>query len=176
MTPEGDVFILTPPEPDDRVTREARRRALRAQAKEIISEGALFNAESWELFLTLIEEGYTLEEIAENTALPSWATLRRWIRSSPEREAEYKRARDVSADHLESRLLTLAYDTNDKEDVAVAKFKADIIKWVIPRRSKRYSDRIEQEVTGTALAAPTLVFTRYEDDGSDGAGNEDTDT
>lgn len=174
MSGEHEIFILTPPEPDDKVTKEARRRALRAQAREVISEGELFNPDSWELFLQLIEDGLTLEEISENQSLPSMTTLRRWIRSSPEREAEYKRARDISADQLESQLLTLALTTTEREDVPAAKFKADVYKWIIPRRSKRYSDRIEQEVTGTALAAPTLVFTRYEDDQQ--PDNEDTDT
>ena len=141
-----DFHLEPPPEPQ---SFESRRRALERRAHEISGDGALFNEASWNLVLELIEEGYTVKEIDDNADLPSWSTIRRWMRSEPERMEQYREARDVSADTMESEILGLAKYTNDKEDVPAAKFKFDVLKFAMARRApKRYGDKISQEVSG----------------------------
>lgn len=132
-------FELTPP--PDYESYDARRVRMERRAREIEGDGVLFNEASWAVFLDLIEEGYTSTEIDECEALPSWSTIRKWMRAEPERRAQYRQARSLSGDALEGQLLGLAMATVDKDDVPVNKFKADTLKWVMARRSPRdYGD------------------------------------
>lgn len=163
-----EPFTLEPP--PEHITREDRRRALERRAREISGDSVLFNEASWQLVLDMIEDGFTIEEINDNPDLPSWSTIRRWIRSSPEREDQYKASRDLSADMLESQLMGLVRYVTDKDDVPAAKLQADTLKWIIPRRSRRYMDKVGQELSGpngAALNPPTLVIAPYEPDSPD---------
>ena len=142
-----DDFELTPP-PDPQ-SYEQRKKSLEQRAREISGEGVLFNEASWQLVLDLIEEGYTVEEIDENKDLPSWSTIRRWIRAEPTRRDQYRAAREMSADTFESQILGLAKYTHDPKDVPAAKFKFDVLKFSMARRApKQYGDKISQEVSG----------------------------
>lgn len=157
-----DFKLTPPPEPE---SYEDRKRNLERRAREISGDGVLFNEASWNLVLDLIEEGYTVDEINDNNDLPSWSTIRRWIRSEPERLAQYRLAREFSADTFESQILGLAKYTNEATEVAAAKFKFDVLKFAMSKRApKQYGDKISQELTGAdgkALQAPTLVIAPY---------------
>lgn len=130
-----DDFQLEPP--PENISYEDRRRALETRAREIRgSDGALFNEASWQLVLDLIEEGYTVEEINDCKDLPSWSTIRRWIRADPERALQYKQARELSSDTLESQVIALArYATND--DYRVRQFQANTILKIMAYRAPR---------------------------------------
>lgn len=141
-----DFNLSPPPEPQ---SYDDRKKSLEQRAREISGEGVIFNEASWNLVLDLIEDGYTVEEIDENIDLPSWSTIRRWIRSSPERQEQYRQARDMSADVYESQILGLAKYTNDKNDVPAANFKFSVLKFAMARRApKRYGDKVSQEISG----------------------------
>lgn len=135
-----DEFELIPP--PDTSSYDARRIKMERRAREIEGDGVLFNEASWSLVLELIEDGYSTIEIDDHPDLPSWSTIRRWMRGNGERLAQYKAARGLSGDALESQLIGLVMATVDKDDVAVNKFKADNLKWIMARRSPReYGDQ-----------------------------------
>lgn len=141
-----DFKLTPPPEPQ---SYDDRRRDLERRAREISGDGVLFNQASWDLVLELIEEGYTVAEINDNPDLPSWSTIRRWMRSDPERTAQYHEARKLSADVYEGQILDLAKYTNEAADVPAAKFKFDVLKFAMSKRApKQYGDKISQEVSG----------------------------
>ena len=135
-----DDFELIPP--PDRESYDARKARLERRAREIEGDGVLFNDSSWNLVLDLIEDGFTTLEIDDNPDLPSWSTIRRWMRAEPERRAQYMAARVLSGDALEAQLLGIARHTFDKDDVPAARLKADILKWAMARRApKIYGDQ-----------------------------------
>lgn len=135
-----DDFELIPP--PDNESYNARRAKLERRAREIEGDGVLFNEASWNLVLDLIEDGYTTTEIDDNDDLPSWSTIRRWMRADDKRREQYLAARVLSGDALEGQLLGIARNTFDKDDVPASRLRADILKWVMARRSPRvYGDQ-----------------------------------
>ena len=150
-----EPFTLEPP--PEKITREDRRRALERRAREISGEGELFNEASWQLVLELIEDGYTVEEINANDDLPSWSTIRRWIKSDPARIEQYRVAREMSADILESQMLDIARYTQEKDDVPAANLKIRTIQYVISKRApKTYGDKAQMD-TGPAPEREKIV-------------------
>lgn len=139
-----EPFTLEPP--PEHITRDDRRRALEKRAREINGEGELFNEASWQLVLDLIEDGFTVEEINDNPDLPSWSTIRRWIRSDPARTEQYRAAREMSSDILESQMLGIARHIQDKDDVPAARLKITTIQWTIAKRApKTYGDKTQMD-------------------------------
>ena len=135
-----DDFELVPP--SDNPSYDARKAKLERRAREIEGDGVLFNEASWNLVLDLIEDGYTIQEIDDNPDLPSWSTIRRWMRNNDERRSQYQAARVLSGDAFEGQLLGIARNTFDKDDVPAARFRADILKWAMARRAPRvYGDQ-----------------------------------
>lgn len=135
-----DDFELIPPPNSE--SYDARRKKLERRAREISGDGVLFNQASWDLVLDLIEDGYTIQEIDDNEDLPSWSTIRRWMRNDEERRAQYVAARVLSGDAFEGQLLGIARNTFDKDDVPAARLRADILKWTMARRAPRvYGDQ-----------------------------------
>lgn len=129
-----DDFELIPP--PDSPSYDARRERMRRIALER-DEGVLFSQEAWDLVLDLIEDGYTTTEIDDYRDLPSWATIRRWMRADPSRRDQYRAAKEMSGDALESQLLGIARTTFEKDDVPAARLRADILKHTMARRSPR---------------------------------------
>lgn len=135
-----DDFELT--SPPDKASYDARRAKLERRAREIEGDGVLFNQASWDLVLDLIEDGFTTLEIDENPDLPSWSTIRRWMRADQARRDQYRAARELSGDAFEAQLIGIGQNTFDKDDVPAARLRADILKWTMARRAPRvYGDQ-----------------------------------
>lgn len=143
-----DDFHLEPP-PNDPESRAKRRREMERKAIVIRGENTLFNAASWQLFLDWVEEGRSIEDIDQSDLLPSWSTLRRWMRGNDELLKQYRDARDFSADAFEGKIVHLLEQELDKGEVPAARLKFDVVKHLTATRSpKRYGTKSSHEVSG----------------------------
>lgn len=128
--------------------RRKKPEIIDADPRRPIGRPSIFNQELWERILCLIEEGYTIRDIAAMADMPAWDTIRRWIRNDGELSSQYRRAREEATDAMEAEILADARIV-DPDNAAAIKVKADIIRWSMSRRApKKYGDKITQEHTG----------------------------
>lgn len=99
-----------------------------------------------------LAEGQSLRGICGTGAMPSFSTVKRWLRDNDEFRAQYARAREDQADHLaEEALETALNGTND--DFQKNRLKLDAIKWFAGKVSpKKYGDRQTVEMKHEAGA------------------------
>lgn len=144
----SEDFHLEPP-PNDPESRAQRRRKMERQAIVVRGENTLFNMASWQLFLDWVEDGKSVEEIDQSDLLPSWSTLRRWMRGNDELTQQYRDARAFSADLYESKIVSLLDANIDKSEVAALRLKFDVVKHLTATRDpKRYGTKSSHEVSG----------------------------
>lgn len=114
-----------------------------------------FNYDMAQLICQKIREGATLKSIGDDPTLPSLTVIHYWRRSNPTFDDEIKLARKDRAEYFHDKVLQIAGEVVDKDDVAVAKFKADQYKWAAEKGDpSSYGNKIEH--TGSNVA-PTLV-------------------
>src|SRR5215211_1525921 len=108
-------------------------------------------------------EGESLRSICRDDAMPSLATVFRWLAGDPEFREQYARAMDARATHLAEEIIEISDDSSgdavtdpetgdvrmDAEFVARSRLRVDSRKWLAARMSPRkYGDKITQEHTG----------------------------
>lgn len=121
-----------------------------------------------------IAAGQTLTAICEDTnedgRMPSRMAFRRWMRNRPDLRAAYARAREDQVECWEDEIIDIAYDRSgdkicdsegneyeDKEFVNRSRVKIDSLKWIMSKvNSRKYGDKIEQNVTGNMTTSFTL--------------------
>lgn len=111
-------------------------------------------------------EGESLREICRSDDMPDRTTVMRWAVERPEFHDQYARAIDLRADHWADEILEISddgsndyqqrqnadgttYETINHEHVQRSKLRVDSRKWLMSKlASKRYGDRVTQEITG----------------------------
>ena len=76
-----------------------------------------------------IREGATLKQIGDDPTLPSLTVLHYWRRTNATFDQEIKLARKERAEYFHDKVLEIADEVVDREEVPVAKFKADQYRW-----------------------------------------------
>lgn len=110
---------------------------------------------SQKLFDEMMEDlmlGRPLHDICSGTQRPTLRSFYRWLHKNPDLLPRYLQARDLSADSLESTILSHITAMPDKADTATVnlfKLRFDMLRWVMARRApKRYGERQTVEHTG----------------------------
>jgi hypothetical protein len=108
-----------------------------------------YSAGIGELICQKIEEGQTIRDITAIDGMPSWPTIRKWLRSSPEFATQYARAYEASAHSLADEALRVVRSANDAETSQVARVRLDAIKWLAGKRNpKVYGEKQQLELSG----------------------------
>ena len=114
-----------------------------------------FNYETAVLICQSIREGATMKQLGDDPSLPSLTVIHYWRRNNASFDEEIKLARRDRAEYYHDKVLDIAAECVDKDDVPVARFKADTYKWAAEKGDPgSYGNKIEH--TGSN-AAPTIV-------------------
>jgi len=98
-----------------------------------------------------IAEGNSMRKVLLDEELPCMTTVFRWLRTKPEFEQQYTRAKEESADSDQDKLDEIAEKVLTGEyEPQPARVAADIIKWSASKKKpKKYGDKIETVHSGT---------------------------
>lgn len=101
-----------------------------------------------EKFLSLVEDGRSINTICKDESMPSRETIRKWMRDDTEFVAKYARAREVSADNLAEEIVDIA---DDKElDPHDKRVRIDARRWVAGKmKPKKYGDKLDMNLSGS---------------------------
>jgi folate-binding Fe-S cluster repair protein YgfZ len=120
-----------------------------------------FNFDTALLVCQKIREGATLKDIHEDPTLPSLTVIHYWRRTNPTFDEEIKLSRKERAEYYHDRVLEIADEVVDRDDVAVAKFKADQYRWAAEKGDpSSYGNKVEH--TGSNTAPSIVVVTGIE--------------
>jgi hypothetical protein len=131
-----------------------------------------FNYETALLICQKIREGATLKEIGDDPSLPSLTVVHYWRRTNATFDEEIKLARKDRAEYYADKVIEIAEQVVDKDDVPVAKFRADQYKWAAEKGDpSSYGNKIEHTGSNTAPALvvvtgirrPDVEVTEYEE-------------
>lgn len=110
---------------------------------------------SQKLFDDMMEDlmlGRPLHDICTGSQRPALRSFYRWLQKNPALLPRYRQARELSADSLESTILSHIATMPEKADNATVnlfKLRFDMLRWVMARRApKRYGERQTVEHTG----------------------------
>lgn len=117
-----------------------------------------FNYETAVLICQKIREGATMKVIGDDPSLPSLTVVHYWRRNNASFDEEIKLARKDRAEYYHDKVLDIADEVVDKDDVPVARFKADSYKWAAEKGDPAsYGNKIEH--TGSNVAPTIVVMT-----------------
>jgi hypothetical protein len=122
----------------------------------------------------LLANGNSLRYICRDDAMPSMATVFRWLVSEePEFRAfrdQYARAREAQADYMAEDILAIADETDrdtihtetgekaDSEWIARSRLRVDARKWLASKMApKKYGDKLDMSVGGIEGAPAVQV-------------------
>lgn len=115
--------------------------------KPVTFSKTLFDAMMEDLML-----GHPLHDICSGPQRPTLRSFYRWLQKNPALLPRYRQARELSADSLESTILSHISAMPEKADTATVNFfklRFDMLRWVMARRApKRYGERQTVEHTG----------------------------
>jgi len=118
---------------------------------------------SQELAVTICDRlihGEGLRAICRDDAMPSISTVIDWIKNKDDFSAQYARARELQAELLLDEILEIADDSSqdaidtangkvaNTEFIARSRLRVDTRKWAMGKMSRKFNDKIIQEVTG----------------------------
>jgi hypothetical protein len=112
-----------------------------------------FNFETALLICQKIREGATLKSIGDDPDFPDLTVIHYWRRSNASFDEEVKLARKERAEYYHDRVLQLADETLEKDEIPVARFKADQYKWAAEKGDPgSYGNKVEHTGSNTAPA------------------------
>jgi hypothetical protein len=115
-----------------------------------------FNMDTALLVCQKIREGATLKQIGDDPALPNLTVIHYWRRSNLSFNEEIKLARKERAEYYHDKVLEIAEETVDRDEVTVAKFKTDQYRWAAEKGDpSSYGNKIEHSGSNTA---PSIVI------------------
>jgi hypothetical protein len=115
-----------------------------------------FNMDTALLVCQKIREGATLKQIGDDPALPNLTVIHYWRRSNLSFNEEIKLARKERAEYYHDKVLEIAEETVDRDEVSVAKFKTDQYRWAAEKGDpSSYGNKIEHSGSNTA---PSIVI------------------
>jgi hypothetical protein len=117
-----------------------------------------FNFDMALLICQRVREGATLKQLGDDPTLPSLTVIHYWRRTNATFDEEIKLARKDRAEYYADKVIEIAEEVVDKDDVPVAKFKADQYKWAAEKGDPgSYGNKIEH--TGSNTATTLVVMT-----------------
>jgi len=120
-----------------------------------------FNFDMALLICQRVREGATLKELGDDPSLPSLTVIHYWRRNNATFDEEIKLARKDRAEYYADKVIEIAEQVVDKDDVPVAKFKSDVYKWAAEKGDPgSYGNKIEH--TGSNTATTLVVMTGIE--------------
>ncbi|CAO3426666.1 hypothetical protein [Azospirillum argentinense] len=95
--------------------------------------------------LDRLADGQSMRSICTQDDMPSWSTLRRWLREDVEFATQYARAREAAADMSAARVIEIAEAVAaGKMDPQAGRTAIDGHKWAASKLNARvYGDRID---------------------------------
>lgn len=127
-----------------------------------------FDEEIGDQILEAIAGGVGLIKLLEDNkeTMPSYPTVRRWLREVPEFSQSYAHARedqgDYDSDLIRECVLKLMKSEIDPNNARAA---MDGLKWNAARRQpKKYGDKVEIATTGTMQVSHTLDISNLSSD------------
>lgn len=99
--------------------------------------------------------GETLSNICKPDRMPSRMTVFTWRSVHPEFAKAYESATESHTEALLDTLRTIVMGCDDKSAKS-AKVKADYITWFCGKLNRKYSDRIQVDITQTVDISPAL--------------------
>lgn len=120
-----------------------------------MSQISLYSPELAERICARIEAGEPLAAICRDDDMPGVRTVLRWADEIGEFAAEYARAREAQAEHLDAEIDRVAATAKDKDSAAAARVQITALTWRASKQApKRYGDKLDVEVsTNTSLSA-----------------------
>lgn len=118
---------------------------------------------SQELAATICDRlihGEGLRAICRDDAMPSISTVIDWIKNKDDFSAQYAKARELQAELLLDEILEIADDSSqdtidtangkiaNTEFIARSRLRVDTRKWAMGKMSRKFNDKIIQELTG----------------------------
>ena len=95
-----------------------------------------------------IADGESLRSICNDRDIPNWRTVLRWLERDAEFASKYARARELQADVMDERILTVA-DACTNETAQADRVKIMAYQWRASKLApKRYGDKVTNEHTG----------------------------
>jgi hypothetical protein len=131
-----------------------------------------FNYDVALLICQKVREGATLKQLGDDPSLPSLSVIHYWRRTNATFDEEIKLARKDRAEYYADKVIEIAEQVVDKDDVPVAKFRADQYKWAAEKGDpSSYGNKIEHTGSNTAPALvvvtgikrPDVEVTEYEE-------------
>ena len=115
---------------------------------------------------SLLAEGLSMRTVCNPDDMPNKSTVFRWIRTIPEFNDQYARAKEESADAMLEETMDIAdegtndwMEANDPENpgyklngehIQRSRLRVDTRKWMMSKmKPKKYGDKITTEHTGT---------------------------
>ncbi|MCG5241387.1 hypothetical protein ACIU1J_27605 [Azospirillum doebereinerae] len=116
-------------------------------------------AETKPAILDALADGQSIRTVTALPDMPSWSTLREWLRSDVEFASQYARAREAAADQLAARVVDIADKVADgKLDAQQGRTAIDGYKWAASKLNARvYGDRIDLNHSGNLTVTPGWV-------------------
>ena len=117
-----------------------------------------YNLDTALLICQAIREGSTLKKLHDNPNFPNATVINYWRRNNMQFDEEIKQARKERAEHYHDKVIEIAEDCVDKDDVPVAKFKSDSYKWAAEKGDPgSYGTKVEH--SGSNVAPAIVVVT-----------------
>ena len=117
-----------------------------------------FDIDTALLICQSIREGSTLKKLHDNPNFPNATVINYWRRNNMQFDEEIKQARKERAEHYHDKVLEIADEIVDKDDVPVANFKATQYKWAAEKGDpSSYGNKIE--LAGSNVAPAIVVVT-----------------
>lgn len=117
-------------------------------AKKKAGRPALYSKDLADQIVTRMIEGESLVAICRDEAMPSRATIYRWIDENPDFDARCARAREGLADYLVDKIEQMAAETTEDNHQSM-KVKISTAQWRAMKMAPRiYGERRIQENTG----------------------------
>ena len=116
-----------------------------------------YSQELADLICERLADGHSLRAICEAEGMPSRSMVFRWLDAYPEFGDQYARAREDQAESLADEIVAIADQmppmtdsgSTDSGHVSWQKNRIEARKWVAAKlKPKKYSDKIQQEVSG----------------------------
>ena len=132
---------------------------------------------SQELAATICDRliyGEGLRAICRDDAMPSISTVIDWIKNKDDFSAQYAKARELQAELLLDEILEIADDSSqdtidtangkiaNTEFIARSRLRVDTRKWAMGKMSRKFNDKIIQEVTGANGDPISLLLTQVQ--------------
>lgn len=95
----------------------------------------------------MIREGKTISNICKDPSMPTATRFYAWLALYPQLRIRYEQARKQRADAFHDKIIDIADNLDDKDQVPVAKVRIDAYKWAAEKASPDYYGKKEEKAS-----------------------------